>query len=79
MLWHSNLNSAASFIKAVRKDPDFVFVARKGSNQCLTVSGAIECDPNMVVIGLSSDWRVHVRNEGRQIRATSIRVAKRRK
>lgn len=81
MLWRSTLKSPAAFTKAVKSDPDFVFVTRVSNNNrerfILTVSGAYEEDPNMAVIGPNSEWRANINKEGRRLTAIPIKLPKR--
>lgn len=77
MIWFSEHTSASQFVAAVRKDPDFVFVAKENSRVALTVSGALETDPNMAVFGQEYEWRVNLTKQGRRPVPTIIKVRKR--
>lgn len=76
MLWQSTFKSAAAFTKAVKNDPDFVFVTLVNKPISLTVSGASEYDPNMAVIGPGNEWRVNVNKDGRRLSAIPIKLSK---
>lgn len=73
-MWFSPLASATQFASAVLKDPDFVFVSNARNRTALTVSTAVEIDPNMTVYGAEYTWRVHISKHGRRIVAVPLKV-----
>jgi hypothetical protein len=79
MLWQSKLTSAAAFVRAVKKDPDLVYVTRADGRRSLSVSGALETDDNMAVYGPDRAWRVNVHMKGRRAQPVQIKLPKRRK
>lgn len=76
MLWKSDHQSASDFTRSVHADADFTFVTAWDNRRALSVSGALEMDPDMTVMGPDRAWRVHVLRHGRAVRTTVVRIPK---
>lgn len=72
VFWYSRLSSTEEFIRAAKRDRDLVFVARRNGANFITLSGALELDDRMVVLGGVRLWRVHISAKGKNIRAVPI-------